>query len=187
MLEYCSEHGQARTSLIIWRKQEWSKEVADDISCHFRINDLCRTTATVLLHQGQLCGDWWEMRQSTTLMAAMPSWLTSGTRNQSCLSEGGDWDSFFLSVLLCGHIFFFFFFQPIPLPVCLKPSSSPGDCLVTAKKWGWNSSLVVFGLAVHSVAGSILLWWNFLVEGIFPLELTWVQTPFPPKLFRMRV
>ena len=28
---------------------------------------------------------------------------------------------------------------------------------------------------------------TFSVEGIFPLELTWVQTPFPPKLFRMRV
>ena len=52
---------------------------------------------------------------------------------------------------------------------------------------GQNSSLVVFGLTVHSVAGSILLWGNFLVEGIFPLELTWVQTPFPQKLFRMRV
>ena len=52
---------------------------------------------------------------------------------------------------------------------------------------GRNSSLVVFGLAVHSVAGSILLWGHFPVEGIFPLELTWVQTPFPQKLFRMRV
>ena len=52
---------------------------------------------------------------------------------------------------------------------------------------GRNSSLVVFGLAVHSVAGSILLWGHFPVEGIFPLELTWVQTPFPKKLFRMRV
>ena len=52
---------------------------------------------------------------------------------------------------------------------------------------GRNSSLVVFELAVHSVAGSILFWRNFPVEGIFPLELTWVQTPFPPKLFRMRV
>ena len=52
---------------------------------------------------------------------------------------------------------------------------------------GRNSSLVVFGLAVHSVAGSIFLWGNFPVEGIFPLELTWVQTPFPKKLFRMRV
>ena len=28
---------------------------------------------------------------------------------------------------------------------------------------------------------------TFSVEGIFPLELTWVQTPFPQKLFRMRV
>ena len=27
----------------------------------------------------------------------------------------------------------------------------------------------------------------YTVEGIFPLELTWVQTPFPQKLFRMRV
>ena len=45
---------------------------------------------------------------------------------------------------------------------------------------GRNSSLVVFGLAVHSVAGSIL-WGNFPVDGIFPVELTWVQTPFPPK------
>ena len=49
---------------------------------------------------------------------------------------------------------------------------------------GRNSSLVVFGLAVHSVAGSILLWGNFSVEGIFPLELTWVQTPFPKNSFR---
>ena len=52
---------------------------------------------------------------------------------------------------------------------------------------GRNSSLVVLGLAVHSVAGSILLWGNFPVERIFPLEFTWVQTPFPQKLFRMRV
>ena len=28
---------------------------------------------------------------------------------------------------------------------------------------------------------------TFSVVGIFPLELTWVQTPFPPKLLRMRV
>ena len=48
------------------------------------------------------------------------------------------------------------------------------------------AQLVVLGLAVHSVAGSILLWGHFLVERIFPLELTWVQTPFPQKLFRMR-
>ena len=60
-------------------------------------------------------------------------------------------------------------------------------CLSNTSLGGRNSSLVVFGLAVHSVAGSILLWGNFPVEGIFPLELTWVQTPFPKKLFRMRV
>ena len=49
------------------------------------------------------------------------------------------------------------------------------------------AQLVVLGLAVHSVAGSILLWGHFPVEGIFPLESTWVQTPFLQKLFRMRV
>ena len=49
------------------------------------------------------------------------------------------------------------------------------------------AQLVVHGLAVHGVAGSILLWGHFPVEGIFPLELTWVQTPFPQKLLRMRV
>ena len=49
------------------------------------------------------------------------------------------------------------------------------------------AQLVVLGLAVHSVAGSILLWGLLPVEGIFPLELTWVQTPFAPKLLRMRV
>ena len=43
------------------------------------------------------------------------------------------------------------------------------------------AQLVVLGLAVHSVVGSILLWGHFPVEGIFPLELTWVQAPFPPK------
>ena len=52
---------------------------------------------------------------------------------------------------------------------------------------GRNCSLVVFGLAVHSVAGSILLWGNFPVEANFPLELTWVQTPFTQKLFWIRV
>ena len=46
---------------------------------------------------------------------------------------------------------------------------------------GRNSSLVVFELAVRSVTGSILLWGNFPVEGIFPLELSGVQTPFPKK------
>ena len=53
--------------------------------------------------------------------------------------------------------------------------------------WAGIAQLIVFGLAVHSVAGSIPLWGNFPVQGIFPLELSWVQTPFPQKLFWMRV
>ena len=52
---------------------------------------------------------------------------------------------------------------------------------------GGTAQLVVFGLTVHIVTGSILLRGHFPVEGIFPLELTWVQTPFPPKLLQMRV
>ena len=54
--------------------------------------------------------------------------------------------------------------------------------------WGAGiAQLVVLGLAVHCVTDSILLRGHFPVEGIFPLELTWVQTPFPKKLLRMRV
>ena len=49
-------------------------------------------------------------------------------------------------------------------------------CTANVVRGGWNSLLAVFGLAVHGVAGSILLWGKFPVEGIFPLELTWVQT-----------
>ena len=60
-----------------------------------------------------------------------------------------------------------------------------GQCRLKCQHSNWfggrNSSLVVFRLAVHSVAGSILHWGNFPVQGIFPLELTWVQTPFPQK------
>ena len=59
--------------------------------------------------------------------------------------------------------------------------------VLNGKRGAGIAQLVVLGLAVHSVAGSILLWGLFPVEGIFPLELTWVQTPFPPKLLRMRV
>ena len=51
------------------------------------------------------------------------------------------------------------------------------------KRGAGIAQLVVLGLAVHSVAGSILLWGHFPVEGIFPLELTWVQTPFPKNSF----
>ena len=53
--------------------------------------------------------------------------------------------------------------------------------------WAGIAQLVVLGPAIHSVAGSILLWGHFPVEGIFPLELTWVQTPVPQKLLWMRV
>ena len=67
-----------------------------------------------------------------------------------------------------------------PLPSRSKPRS-------TTVLGAGIAQLVVHGLAVHGVAGSILLWGHFPVEGIFPLELTWVQTPFPPKLLRMRV
>ena len=45
------------------------------------------------------------------------------------------------------------------------------------------AQLVVLGLAVHSVAGSILFWGHFPVERIFPLELTWVQTSSPKNSF----
>ena len=58
---------------------------------------------------------------------------------------------------------------------------------IKRKKGAGIAQLVVLGLAVHSVAGSILLWGHFPVEGMFPSELTWVQTPFPQKLLRMRV
>ena len=57
--------------------------------------------------------------------------------------------------------------------------------------WGQNSSLVVYWAgcpAWCSVMGSIFLWGEFVsVKGIFPLELIWVLTPSPPKLFQMRV
>ena len=48
---------------------------------------------------------------------------------------------------------------------------------------GLNSSVGSAWARCHSVAGSILLWGHFPVEGIFPLELTWVQTPFPQNSF----
>ena len=56
-----------------------------------------------------------------------------------------------------------------------------GDLEIDTLMGAGIAQLVVLGLAVHGVAGSILLWGHFLVEGIFPLELTWVQTPIPPK------
>ena len=46
---------------------------------------------------------------------------------------------------------------------------------------GQNSSLVVFGLAVHSVAGSILLWGNFYGRGDFSLGVNMGSNSIPPK------
>ena len=46
-----------------------------------------------------------------------------------------------------------------------------------------NSSVGSAWARCQSVAGLILLWGHFPVEGIFPLELTWVQTPFPQNSF----
>ena len=45
------------------------------------------------------------------------------------------------------------------------------------------AQLVVLGLAVHSVAGSILLWGLFPVEGIFPLELHGFKLHSPQNSF----
>ena len=48
--------------------------------------------------------------------------------------------------------------------------------------WGAGiAQLVVLGLAVHGVAGSILLWGNFPVEGIFPLGVNMGSNSIPPK------
>ena len=57
------------------------------------------------------------------------------------------------------------------------------ECITACVGGARIAQLVVLGLAVHSVAGSILLWGHFPEEGIFPLELTWVQTPFPQNSF----
>ena len=55
-------------------------------------------------------------------------------------------------------------------------------------EWGRNSSLVVFGLAVHSVEGSILLWGIFFSgRGDFFLGVNMGSNSIPPKLFRMIV
>ena len=46
---------------------------------------------------------------------------------------------------------------------------------------GRNSSLVVFGLSVHSVAGSTLLWGKFSGRGDFSLGVNMVSNSIPPK------
>ena len=55
--------------------------------------------------------------------------------------------------------------------------------LINTHNGGRNSSVGSAWARCHSVAGSILLWGHFPVDGIFPLELTWVQTPFPQNSF----
>ena len=70
--------------------------------------------------------------------------------------------------------------NPIPVPVRIEQNSA-GVTL---------AQLVVqcVGLAVLRNASLPVRPSSELpVEGIFPLELTWFLTPFPPKLFRMRV
>ena len=47
------------------------------------------------------------------------------------------------------------------------------NTLVKSSSGGRNSSVGSAWARCHSVAGSILLWGHFLVEGIFPLELTY--------------
>ena len=63
----------------------------------------------------------------------------------------------------------------------MGPDSTPFNSFRCEYLGAGIAQLVVLGLAVHSVMGSILLWGHFPVEGIFPLELTCFQTPFPPK------
>ena len=58
-----------------------------------------------------------------------------------------------------------------------------GGSVVSFKYGGRNSSVGSAWAHCHSVAGSILLWGHFPVEGSFPLELTWIQTPFPQNSF----
>ena len=43
------------------------------------------------------------------------------------------------------------------------------------------AQLVVLGLAVHSVTGSILLWGHFPVQGIFPFGVNMGSNSIPQK------
>ena len=47
--------------------------------------------------------------------------------------------------------------------------STVGVNVLSERDGAGIAQLVVLGLTVHSVAGSILLWGHFPVEGIFPL------------------
>ena len=65
----------------------------------------------------------------------------------------------------------------------ILPAVKRNNELTTTQTGGRNSSVGSAWARCQSVAGSILLWGHFPVEGIFPLELTWVQTPFPQNSF----
>ena len=82
--------------------------------------------------------------------------------------------------------------QHLPIPMSTSPYSHVNiskfqfpqlPVPISTSHWGRNSSVGSAWARCHSVAGSILLWGHFPVEGIFPLELTWVQTPFPQNSF----
>ena len=79
------------------------------------------------------------------------------------------------------------FLQPPHCAVnCLQHVCSSGPSAIVCKSYatgGRNSSVGSAWACCHSVAASILLWGHFPVEGIFPLELTWVQTPFAQNSF----
>ena len=70
----------------------------------------------------------------------------------------------------------------ILIVVCVSDLVSGSQECIEAKG-GRNSSVSSAWARCQSVAGSILLWGHFPVEGIFLLELTWVQTPFPQNSF----
>ena len=64
--------------------------------------------------------------------------------------------------------------------IFLKTSWATGVKMSTSRAGGTGMKAAVPG-GVMAVTKTLIL------EGIFPLELAWVLTPFPPKLFRMRV
>ena len=68
--------------------------------------------------------------------------------------------------------------------------SKTDNAILRSLPWTEVANFISKGTGRNSSVGSA---WarcplgTFSVEGIFPLELTWVQTPFPQKLLRMRV
>ena len=97
----------------------------------------------------------------------------------------------------CPALFFFFFLGSGVAPlradtaVETKPAfklvRATGQCSKVHGKFrivtvgAGIAQLVVHGLAVHGVAGSILLWGHFPVEGIFSLGVNMGSNSIPPK------